>query len=292
MVKKWGIILFLGAIVWVQTASKAQSVNDSLILRYRSLSIQSQEDSIKYVYTDSLRNQIKLFLDNENSFSTPLSQVPYLGDIYSPDESFRMVTWNLTLTDGTYDYFCFIQMKPDKDGYSDWHELMDHHKEITRAESRKLSKQNWYGALYYSIIPFKLDKETMYVLLGWEGNNKFSNKKLIESMYFSPKGEPVFGKTVFEGPRLNKRRVIFEYSKEAYLMLRYNEKLKQIIFNELEPTKPELEGLYSFYQPTMTYNAYQYKKGEWHLVLDVKPQNKKSSTVFHNPEDLKKPKIK
>lgn len=292
MVKNWGVFLFFCSTLMVQLTLKGQSINDSLILRYRSLSIQSQEDSIKYLYTDSLRAQIKIFLDQENSFNSPLNKVPYLGDIYAPDGAFRMVTWNLSLKDGTYDYFCFLQMKPDQDKYSDWHEFVDHHKEITRAESRKLSVQNWYGALYYSIVPFKLEKQTMYVLLGWEGNNKFSNKKIIESMYFNQKGDPVFGKSVFQSSRLNKRRVVFEYSKEAYFMLRYNEKLKQIIFNELEPSKPELEGLYSFYQPTMTYNAYQFKKGEWRLILDVKPQNKKSSTEFHNPEDLKKPKIK
>ena len=69
----------------------------------------------------------------------------------------------------------------------------------------------------------------MYVLLGWEGNNKFSNKKVLECLYFNNKGEPMFGKSVFESNRMNKRRVIFEYSKEAYLMLRYNEKMKKLI---------------------------------------------------------------
>jgi hypothetical protein len=287
---KRGIILSLLPLLYI--SALGQKFNDSIVLAYRTQTVQSKDDSAKYFYNDSLRSQIKLFLNEEESFETPLGKIPYMGDIYAPDGEFRMITWNLSLADGTYDYFCFVQKKPTENGESFWHELIDHHKEISRAESRRLSKQNWYGSLYYSIIPFKLDKQKTYVLLGWEGHDKFTNKKIIESMYFNQKGEPVFGKAVFEGPRLNKRRVVFEYSKDAYLMLRYNDKTEQIIFNELQPSKPELKGLYSFYQPTMTYNAYQYKKGVWELVLDIKPQNKKNDVEFHNPKDLKPPKQK
>jgi hypothetical protein len=270
--------------------SFGQNLGDSTMISFRNLSMQSNTDAEKTRYSDSLRAQIKRFLLEKGSYEKSLSKIPYLGDLRSPDEAFRMITWNLSLKDGTYDYYCFIQLKADKGNPNKWFELVDHHKNIQRPEYKTLKKDNWYGALYYSIIPFKKDKKTMYALLGWEGNNKFSNKKIIESMYFSKKGEPVFGKSIFETNRVNKRRVIFEYSKEAYLMLRYNEKMKQIIFNRLEPSKPELKGLYSFYQPTMEYDSYKYKKGNWIIELDVNPRNKKNDKEFHNPKDLKPPK--
>lgn len=267
-----------------------QTSFDTLITFYRAKSVKSTQDLEKNLYSDSLRMQVKKFLDSEKSFETPLVNIPYLGDLYSPDNAFRMITWNNSLKDGTYDYICFLQLKPNDEGENIWYELNDQHKTIARAESRSLDQENWYGCLYYTIVPFKKDKQKYYTLLGWEGNNNYSNKKLVECLYFNKKQEPQFGKTVFKTERLSKRRVIFEYSKDAYLMLRYNEDLKQIIFNRLEPTKPELEGLYSFYQPTMTFDGYQYKKGEWIMVEDINPRNKKNSKEFHDPKDLKKPK--
>jgi hypothetical protein len=282
----WSIFTLLSG-----SNSIAQNFNDSLLIQYRTLSVRAETDSLKYVYSDSLRSEVKSFLNLQQSFNRPLTNIPYLGDIFSPDGAFRMITWNLSLTDGTYDYFCFIQKKQNQEQTTpSWYELLDHHKEIKRPESRSLKKDNWYGALYYGIIPFKKDKEYMYVLLGWEGHNKFSNKKIIECLYFNNKGEPIFGKSVFESDRMNKRRVIFEYSNEAYLMLRYNEKMKQIVFNRLEPSKPELKGIYSFYQPTLKYDSYEYKKGNWVQILDTNPRNEKSNQVFHNPKDLKPPK--
>lgn len=268
-----------------------QSEQDSLILHYRKLSVQMPTDSMKYVYIDSLRLQVKEFLGSQNSYVLGLDKVPYLGDLRSPDDAFRMITWNVTLKDGTYDYFCFVQMKPVSNDTSVWFELTDHHKETRRPEYKSLNKDNWYGSLYYSIIPFKKDREMMYALLGWEGNSNYSNKKIIDCMYFNSKDKPMFGKSVFQTSRMNKRRVVFEYSKEAYLMLRYNEEMKAIIFNRLEPSRAELKGVYSFYQPVMIYDAYQYKKGEWILLEGVNPRNTKSNKEFHNPEDLEKPKF-
>jgi hypothetical protein len=268
-----------------------QPAHDSLILHYRKLSVQMPSDSMKYVYIDSLRAEVKQFMGKENSYNLGLDKVPYLGDLRSPDNAFRMITWNVTLKDGTYDYFCFVQMKPNSHDTSIWFELTDHHKETRRPEYKSLNQDNWYGSLYYSIIPFKKDKQMMYALLGWEGNSSYSNKKIIDCMYFNAKDKPMFGKSVFQTKRMNKRRVVFEYSKEAYLMLRYNEDMKAIIFNRLEPSKPDLKGIYSFYQPVMVYDAYQYKKGEWILLKDVNPRNTKSDKEFHNPKDLKKPKL-
>jgi len=282
--------LFFTMVIGFQIYGWTQSFNDSLVIEYRKLSVSSETDALKRIYTDSLRTQIQLFLNQENSFDQHLNNIPYLGDIFSPDGAFRMITWNLTLSDGTYDYFCFVQKKPGESHRAKWYELSDHHKDISRPEYRNLKMDNWYGALYYSIIPFKKDKKEMYVLLGWEGHNKFSNKKVMECLYFNNKGEPTFGKAVFESDRMNKRRVIFEYSKEAYFMLRYNQKLKQIIYNRLEPSKPELEGVYSFYQPTLQYDGFQYKKGKWIRVVDISPRNEKDGKVYHNPKDLKPPK--
>jgi len=257
---------------------------------FRSQSISSKTDSEKFIYNDSLQNVLYEFLGNENSFHSELGKkIQYLGDIFSQDGEIRIITWNISLKDGTHDYFCYIQLKPNEKGISTWHELTDHHKTLTRPKYKSLKKENWYGCLYYSIIPVKIDKKNAYTLLAWEGHNNYSNKKIIDILTFSTRGDPVFGKAVFEGEKHTSRRVIFEYSKEAYLLLRYNEDSKQIIFNRLEPPKPELEGLYSFYTPSLIYDSYVFKKGKWVLHPDINPKNGKSNKEFHNPLKAPKP---
>ena len=46
--------------------------------------------------------------------------------------------------------------------------------------NKKLNYKNWYGCLYYDIIPIKVGKEKYYTLLGWDGNNKNTTKKIID----------------------------------------------------------------------------------------------------------------
>ena len=285
-------LLLVGILFVFSFQIKSQTSFDSVFTHFRNLSIKGSTDSEKTIYSDSLRNYVKAFFNTENSFNQPLGKIPYMGDVYSPDSKFRIITWNISLKNGSYDYVCFIQTSSTNYNKTNWYELTDQHKTINRPESKSLNKDNWYGSLYYSIIPFKKDKKTHYVILGWEGNNRMSNKKVMECLSFNKKLEPIFNQSVFESTRFSKKRIVFEYSKEAYFMLRYNEKLKQIVFNRLEPIKPELEGIFSFYQPTMLYDAYQLKKGKWTLKEDVNPRNKKNNKEFHNPSDLKRQKNK
>ncbi len=285
--KKNSVIFFVFLVSF--TSILGQKSDTAKIAQFRKQSIDAKTDAEKIVFNDSLIEYVTLFLDQSKSYNTPLSNIHYLGDLYSPDNAFRMVTWNLSRTDGTHTYYCYIQKKPDDTGKSSWYELEDNHQNIDRPNYKTLKSDNWYGCLYYSIIPFKSNKTMMYVLLGWEGHNNYSNKKLIECLSFDSKDEPVFGKSVFVGEKNTSRRVVFEYSKEAYLLLRYNEDSKQIIFNRLEPMKPELEGVYSFYAPSLTYDAFQLKKGKWEKVLDINPKNGKTNDVFHNPKSAPKP---
>lgn len=268
----------------------AQTLDISKISKYRDLTVKAKIDQDKYFYNDSLVVSIHEFLRAKNSFNTSLSnEIQYFGDLFSPDNEMRFLTWNVSLSDGTHDYFCFIQKKPNEEGISTWFELTDNHKMIDRPDYKSLKKDKWYGCLYYSIIPIKVNKETIYTLLGWEGHNNYSTKKIIDILSFSSKGDPVFGKSIFVGEKNTKRRVVFEYSKEAYLLLRYNEDSKQIIFNRLEPPKPELEGLYSFYTPSLIYDAYELKKGKWIFTPDINPKNGESNKVFHDPLKAPKP---
>ena len=56
----------------------------------------------------------------------------------------------------------------------------------------------WYGAVYYEIVPLHAKKDTCYLLLGWDGNNWMSKKKLIEPISFNSNGKIHFGQKILK----------------------------------------------------------------------------------------------
>lgn len=258
-----------------------ESVVDSIVSEihtYRTKVFKCKDESQIMVLNDSLRASVEAFLNEEGTFKLSTDSVPFFGDLYSPDKAFRLLTWDVPFQDGTFTYFCYIQMA---DG--NWFELKDQPDHSERAEYKTFKHDDWLGALYYEIIPFDIKKEQMYLLLGWDGRTNMSNRKVIEVLYFDNRGFPRFGKAVLkDGPR-PKRRVILEYTEDAYTSLRYHPDKKMVIFDHLEPMRPELEGVYEFYAPVSSFDAYELKSKEWEFQEDVDAREKKSNKQYRDP---------
>lgn len=193
-------------------------------------------------------------------------------------------------------------------------------------ERKKLEAGDWIPALYYRIIPKERDGETFYTLLGWEGKDQYSTRKTIETLSFDKNGKPRFGLPVFRGgpeekakkkkkreirrdDRLDrfdleerraearkerkrkgparKQRVIFEFTNDAVLTLNYEKKKDRIVFNQLVPERPDLEGIYEFYSPDLLFDAYVWKdEGFWEYKKEVEPENKDSDRrPWNDPEE-------
>ena len=106
----------------------------------------------------------------------------FMSTEISPDGNFRIFNWNIELSNQRQYYECWILMKN-----LTVLKLNDFKNDIPEIEYATLDANSWFGALYYSIIPKKIKNKTVYTLLGWDGNNMFSNKKIIESMSISKK---------------------------------------------------------------------------------------------------------
>lgn len=250
----------------------------------RLKSVGADSDSVKRELNDSLLTTVRRFLSNDSNYSIPLKNLSFMGDLRSPDDAFRFITWNLALTTNEHVYFCLIQLNPERYPTSPYIELQDNSLATERVEFKQLRPDKWYGALYYDIVPFKQKKQTYYVLLGWDGNNQLTKKKVIESMLIDKTGRVRFGFSVFDmGERHKKRRVIFEYAQKSYFVLRYDEEMKTIVFNQLAPEKPEYKGLSAFYVPIMQYDGLIYKKNTWKKVEDITPKNPKTNRPFNPP---------
>ena len=69
-------------------------------------------------------------------------------------------------------------------------------------------------------------------------------------LYFKPNGDPVFGKDVFKFPRKNPRRLMFEYSTDISMSVKYNERRNQIVYSHLSSRQQGslLDGQFQYYR--------------------------------------------
>ena len=82
------------------------------------------------------------------------------------------------------------------------------------------------------------------------------------------------------------RRVFFEYSEKVTIGVNMNEQLDAIVFDHLIPEMPNLEGMYDFYVPDMTYDGYRWDGNNWIYLEDLVAGNNESRrTKLYGPGD-------
>ena len=136
----------------------------------------------------------------------------------------------------------------------------------------ELSANKWYGCLIYDIIENNQAVD-IYTFLGYDPDNPFLSKKIVDILWFNDMGEPVFGKEIFHYKNRIQNRIIFEYSSKAQMSLTWNKKDEMIVFDHLSPSKPGYTGNFQYYGPDFSYDALKYKNGTWELIEDVDMRN-------------------
>lgn len=266
----------------------AQNINDkenNLKILFDSL---FYRDNVKFLRTDSekiiLNDTIqKLFyslLLEENSFNNNFDSLKHIGKLISKDNLCRIITWNLKFSNGSFKYYGYVQYYNKKRNNIQTFILTDKSDSITNPETAVLSYFSWYGALYYSIYNYSLKGKNYYVLFGWDGNNYYTNKKIIDILTFNNNGKPIFGKSVFkignksDSYRIQKR-LIFEFTIKATMTCKYNEAVNAIVFDHLSPENKSKTGQYQFYGPDGTFDGLRLEQGKWVLVPDIYVTNPK-----------------
>jgi len=111
-----------------------------------------------------------------------------------------------------------------------------------------------------------------YVLFGFQFNDQFSHKKLLEQLTFNRKNTPVFGGD-FVLEKKTVKRFILEYSSEVVASMRYNQHLDMIVFDHLEPFQPIFRGTYRFYGPDGSFDGFTFDDGRFLFQEDVDARN-------------------
>lgn len=224
-------------------------------------------------------------IDDPKILAYPFDSIKGISILSPKDKKFKLITWNLNKDDGTEAYFGYLVInnsKRIKKGLFKYEtieafehfKLIDKSAEIKNPETYIGTTTKWFGMLYTSIV----ECDGYYTLIGWDGNSKLITRKFIDVLYFKSNGTPVFGKDVFKFPRKNPRRLMFEYSSEVTMSLKFNEKRNQIVYSHLAPKQEGslLEGMYQYYGPDGSFDALELKKDKWVTVEDIDARNDKN----------------
>jgi hypothetical protein len=242
----------------------------------------SKKESNRFEANKTLLSYWNSILQNEKSMQyafDSLKSKKYVSIINAPDNKFRLITWNLFKDDGTFAYFGFLQVNTSKTikknlfkketllSY-ELYSLIDKSGSIKNPESYIGEPSKWFGMLYVDVIKTNDDD---YTLIGWDGNDKLTQRKFIDVLYFKSNGIPTFGKDLFKVPGKFVKRMMFEYATEVAMSLKYTEERKQIIYSHLAPNSidPTLEGQFQYYGPDGSFDALTLKKGKWYQETDI-----------------------
>jgi len=244
-------------------------VQTLILIQKLSMSRGGQES---FDISESLSIRVKKLMEAPSLFENNFSGYPGVSVLLSPDNRLKTVTWNVEDMNGTHHFFGILAVKQDDSLIVT--ELNDQRNDIERPLNVRLDASNWYGAIYYEMVPVEYQGETCYTMLGYNGKDSFSQERVIDFIRISSTGNVSFGAPVFEYQGQRRHRLIFEYSNQANMMLRYDERNNRIVMDHLAPRSPRYEGDRSYYGPDFSYDALKFEGEKWRLLQDVDVRNR------------------
>jgi len=278
VIKRFTLILLIVSVIFSKgfaqhsdengRIAQLQAYRDTLITLGKKF-VNDENDlerkNANYAFIKTLVGALKV----PNSFLFNFDSVKTISVINSPDNRFRIFSWHIINSDGSYRFYGTVQMNTG--GTLKMYPLEDYSPLLKNPEDSVTDNRKWYGAQYYKIVPVYAAKP-YYVLIGWKGNTVESTKKVIDVLSFN-QDKPQLGLHVFEGNGKTRDRVVFEYARDASMLLKYIPDQNLIVFDHLAPPDPKLKGKFSNYGPDFTYDGYKLKNGHWVYVDNIDMRN-------------------
>ncbi len=257
------VLIGIGAFAQDYDVMKAESRLFTKLEMLRNAST----DQDKVSANEDFKTDLAAVLEHEEAFDHPFSRLTSVGFINSKDKMVRIINWNVEQNDKSQRYFGFVQHYDKRKKKLSVTELKEDVWGLKQPEDI-VEAANWYGALYYQIIPIKKGSRTIYTVLGWDGNTTMSNIKLIDAMYINGRSVK-FGSSIFKIGKETKKRLFYEHSEKVTMVLRYEADRDRIMMDHLSPEAPTMKGYYSFYVPDLSYDAFVFEDNKWVLKEDV-----------------------
>lgn len=284
------LLLSVGTLVGAQDKALMQSYQERLSTLIGQIA-NAPTDNERYLASEETVQLLAKALEEEHSERWKWNLPDYVSVLSAPDGLFRIFSWAVIRDNGEFECFGAVQFYNEKEEEFEYRLLNDKSEELMNREESVLTADNWLGAVYQELIQTASGGRTYYTLLGWNGVDNITDLKVIEPVWIKG-GEPQFGAPLFRRMR-NQRRVVMEYANDAMVNLRYEtqtiqevehrrekvkgtnryrtvdkvkeRKEKMIIFDEVEPQIPGMEGLYQYYVPSGTELAFSFVDGKWEM---------------------------
>jgi hypothetical protein len=204
-----------------------------------------------------------------NSFLFPFDSLKTISILNSPDNRFRIFSWHIEYIDGSYRFYGAIQMNTGS-GLK-LYPLEDYSPILKNPEDSVTDNHKWFGAQYYKIVWVDAPNP-YYVVLGWKGNTPESTKKVIDVISFK-NDKLELGLPVFDEKGKTKKRVIFQYARQASMLLHYVPEQRLIVFDNLVPPDKKSKDKPETYGPDLSYNGFRLKNNRWEYVDNIDMRN-------------------
>ena len=273
---KYLLYLFLS----FSCTSQAQK-NDDLIFfesRLQTLTnkiLTENSDSLKYEANKFLIEDIEEVILMKGSFDYPFENLDNMSILTSPDEKFRIYNWVVPKEDGSFEYFAYLQLYKKRKKGLYFFKLSDISSMVNDEQYKIFTNGDWFGALYSEIIHNEFESKDIYTLVGWDGNNNTSTKRIVEILQLDENKKPVFGAPIIKMNDGTRYRMILEYSNNVSTTMAYDPNNKHIVYDHLEPIEGAEKDSYEFYIPNLSYDGLTFKNGKWRMIEDVPVFNNK-----------------
>lgn len=266
-----GLLIIFSLSVSAQSLSKAnfnqlKKMEDSMKIYGRKM-IMEKTASQRFIADSVFIRMLVRSLKTPYSFNYPFDSLQTVSDIYAPDSTFRIFSWQFTRDDDYYRQRGAIQMKT-ADGSLKLFPLLDM-SDFTKAPQDSIrTGQNWIGAIYYGIVMKTFNNKKYYTLLGFDDNNMRSTKKWIEVLTFNENGKPVFGGPYFTvlkdslNSSTTPARYCMEYKKQGNARMNYDKDMDMIVYDHLVSESNEPSKAYTLI-PDGDYQGFKWDNGKW-----------------------------
>src|SRR5258706_5732777 len=203
--------MILWQLLWAQNITKDPLVEN--ISFNADIMVNAIMDQHRIKAHDLFMASIDSLLNRPHSYNISLDSIPWLSVVHG--DGFRIVTWQLRLSEKEYKYGGFIQW-PDR-----FVELKDTRPWLNGSNFSVYTPGAWYGCIYYKIIPFESKEKKYYVLFGFNAENDVFNTKVADILDLNG-DEPRLGVPVFTGKDDGRTRLILTYGDVSSVQLIYD----------------------------------------------------------------------
>ncbi len=276
--------------------------------RLREEVMSAPREMERYSLNEDFMNLLDHVLNQKNSFKFGWDSVKNFSVLTSPDKLFKIFTWFVPKDDYTVENYGFIQVYNEGRKKYVLYPLVDKRASMDYPRTNIGNHNKWFGAVYYKLVPLKSKTRTYYTLLGWNGNDMFTNQKVIEVLYFKSDMSPVFGANIFKKYPEKSYRIIFDYAKNSVFTLKYeyqsydvstgrrdpkthkviyeSESSDMIIFDFLAPLDDAMGNIPSFMYPESSMSqGFVPDNGKWLFINSVKGRNPDKERPAYQPKE-------